>query len=346
MLFDRIAQFKEILSLAFCIIFSVTCLVWNSSMVVQSVSNSRKLGNYFWSSFQSLGNSVGSISDKMESYDSLLEKKNRYEKKIEEYENILTDTARIKNENEKLKKLVQFEPDTPYPYVKAKVLTIRLNTIYRTIIINKGRKDGIKAFMPVIARVPEKNVKQAVVGKIIAVDETSSIIQPLVNSNFSMGVRMPGINLWAILSGNSGKGLQVMLNYIDNHALIKPPDKYRLKKSNEMSGNPDLISRTGLIGKPVFTSGGSGIFPPNIPVGVITDEGVKEGSFKTAYAEPFVNFGSLEFVTVIKKLPAKWATKWPAHIAPETEQPIFGENVFPVEYRKKLEKQKKTEKSN
>ncbi|MEM7182056.1 MAG: rod shape-determining protein MreC [Spirochaetota bacterium] len=342
MLLDKIAQYKESLSLAFCIVFSLTSLIWNSNFVVKNtVTNSRKVENFIASKFQWISGLWGNVSDKMESYESILEKNKIYEKKIEEYENILANTARIKNENDKLNKILAFQPNTTYPFVKAKVLTVHLNSIYRTIIINKGTSSGVRVFMPVVTHVPEKNVKQAVVGKIIAVTENSSIVQPLVNSNFSMGVRMPGVNLWAILSGNSGKGLQVLLNYIDSRALKGSTAKSLIQKDTELSNANNLIADTGLIGKPVFTSGGSGIFPPNIPVGIIREEGVKEGSFKTAYAEPFVDFGVLEYVTVIKKLPEKWSVKWPANALPKSEQPIFGENVFPQSKKKVSKKSEK-----
>ena len=83
-----------------------------------------------------------------------------------------------------------FTPKVDYPYIKAEVLSIRLNSIYRTIIINKGKDAGIRPYMPVIGRaIDETNgqVIQALVGKVIAVTGGSSVVQPIINSNFYNG---------------------------------------------------------------------------------------------------------------------------------------------------------------
>ena len=35
-----------------------------------------------------------------------------------------------------------------------------------------------------------------------------------------MGVQIPKTNFWATLSGNSGRGMEAVLNYIDNGIII------------------------------------------------------------------------------------------------------------------------------
>lgn len=315
MLWDRISQFRELVSLFFCLGFSISSLVWNGSYAVKAVSNSRKIGNILSSSFQSMGNLFSSFTDRMESFETVKKERDEYLKKIEKYEYLLEEKVHLKEENDKLRSLLDFKPEVQYPIVKAKVLTVRLNTIYRTIIINKGSDAGIKAYMPVIARMPEdSSVRLAVVGKVISVAKDSAIIQPLVNSAFTMGVKFSGVNAWALLSGNSGKAFDVLLSYIDSRTLINPNSKEQ---------------NSGLVGKPVYSSGGSGIFPPDIPVGIISEEGNREGVFRTAFVKPFVQFGELEYVTIIKKLPEKWTEDWPQEKPIQIDDPVLAEPLYP-----------------
>ncbi|MCB1177486.1 MAG: hypothetical protein KDK36_07910, partial [Leptospiraceae bacterium] len=91
------------------------------------------------------------------------------------------------------------------------------------------------------------------------------------------------------------------------------------------------LQLVGVIGKTVFSSGGGGMFPANLPVGVVIEEGPREGSFKTAYIKPLVNFEELEYVTIIKKLPAKWEESWPEDKEVKIDNPLYGELDFPGE---------------
>jgi rod shape-determining protein MreC len=317
MLWDKLSQFREITSLLFCLVFSISSLVWNANFAVKTVSNSRKIGNLLSNSYYYIGDIFSKYSDRMESYDSVKKQRDDYLRKIEKYEYLLEDRNLIKDENKKLKELLEFSPTVSYPVIKAKVLTTRLNTIFRTIIINKGSDSGIRSFMPVVARLPDESpVRIAVVGKVISVNKDSAVIQPLINSGFTMGVKLSDSNSWAMLSGNCEKPFQVMLSYVDHRTVVTPSTKEQI---------------VSLIGKPVFSSAGSGIFPANIPVGLISQEGEREGAFKTAFVEPFVKFSDLEYVTVIKKLPDKWLEAWPLEQPIPIEDPILAEPIYPEE---------------
>lgn len=202
--------------------------------------------------------------------------------------------------------------------------------------------------MPVIGRaIDESNgqVIQALVGKVIAVTSGSSVVQPIINSNFTMGVQIPKTNFWATLSGNSGRSMEAVLNYIDNGIIIDP----KLITSTQIGPNlptneTSFIESFGNLGRTIFSSSGGGIFPANIPVGVIIEEGPRSGSFKTAYVKPYIRFEELQFVSIIKKIPDKWVEDWPEEKSISIENPYFGELNFPGEVleSKELPKDKKT----
>ncbi|MCE9501349.1 MAG: rod shape-determining protein MreC, partial [Leptospira sp.] len=293
MLWDRINQYKEPVSVTFCILFSFTSLFWNGNLFVRGVASSKALSDTVSASIDSVGDLLKSSYKKLESFETVRKERDFYQKIAEEYKLLPQDLEKLKNENDALRKELGFSPKIDYPTVKSEILSVRLNSIYRTIIIDKGSDSGIKPYMPVIGRaIDEKGqVLQALVGKVIAVSGSSSVVQPLINSNFTMGIRLPGTNLWASLSGNSGRGTEAILSFIDNGIIIDP----RVFSTFQPGPNPlstDTLSTASLskLGKGVFTSGGSGIFPAGIPVGVITEEGARTGSFKTAYLRPYIKF--------------------------------------------------------
>jgi len=334
MLFYRWSKNKELVSLLFCVLFSLSSLFWNSNFLVRGIASFQKLGNFFSSSLDNFGDFVKSIYTKIESFESVRQERDSCLAVMEDYKLLPQDLEKLKQENDVLKKEVGFRPNVPIPSIKAEIYSLRLHSIFRTIVISKGSLDGIKPHMPVIARAVLNNgeIGQAVVGKVIAVNEETSIVEPLINSNFKMGVSIPGINFWAILSGNSGRGVDAILTYIDQGMILDPrvfesykgPEKYNDKEFSSVSN----------IGKWVFSSGGDGIYPKGIPVGEIIEEGDRVGSFKTAYLRPFVRFENLKNLTVLLKTPDKWILEWPQEKNIQIENPFFGKATFPGEEKK------------
>lgn len=335
MLWDRLSQLKEFISVLFCVLFSISSLVWNGNLVVKGVASTQRVSNAVSSSLDSFGSIFKSVYNKLESYESVRRERDSYAKLVEEYKVLPQDISTLRAENDLLRKELGFSPKVDYPYIKAEVLSVRLNSIYRTIIINKGKDAGIRPYMPVIGRaIDETNgqVIQALVGKVIAVTSGSSVVQPVINSNFTMGVQIPKTNFWATLSGNSGRSMEAVLNYIDNGIIIDP----KLISSKQIGPNlpsneTSFIESFGNLGKVVFSSSGGGVFPANIPVGIIVEEGPRSGAFKTAYVKPYIRFEELQYVSIIKKIPDKWIEDWPEEKSISIENPYFGELNFPGE---------------
>ena len=335
MLWNRFSRNGEALSIGFVLIFSFTSLIWNGNFMVRGIATFQGVGDFFSGSFDSFGSLIKSSYNKLESFERVREERDSCLNVMEEYRQLSKDVDRLKAENAILRQELNFPIRTDFPAVRAEVLSVRLNTIYRTIIINKGSEAGIKPYMPVVARALDEKGKftEALVGKIIAVSKGSSVVQPLINSNFSMGVSVPGTNLWASLNGNSGRGTEVLLDYIDSGIVIDPKaiGTFPMGPTQANTGNTYFTEGFSKIGKPVYSSGGSGVFPPGIPVGIIVEEGARNGSFKTAYVRPFVEFDKILNVIILKKLPEKWREEWPAEKTIQIDGPYFGEIDFPKE---------------
>ncbi|MBE7411027.1 MAG: rod shape-determining protein MreC [Leptospiraceae bacterium] len=348
MLWAKIYQYKEFSSVSFCFLFSLFSLFWNGNFLVRGVVNTARIGDTVSSSIDSLGDVFKSTYNKIESFETVRKERDFYKKLADEYKLLPHDLEKLKNENESLRRELKFSPLVQHPWVKAEVVSVRLNSIYRTILLDKGSDAGIKPYMPVVARALDDKgeVISSIVGKIVAVSSSSSVIQPLINSNFYMGVEIPGTNLWANLSGNSGRGTDAVLNFIDSGIIIDPRtfSSFQMGPSLPQGKEGSDLNSFSKIGKSVYTSGGSGIFPPGIPVGTIIEEGPRNGYFKTAYLRPFVKFEELKYVTVILKAPDKWALSWPEEKNISIENSIFGELNFPDETKE--EKQKTTKDMN
>ncbi len=345
MLWDSLGQIKEIASLIFCIGFSLVSLIFNSNFAAKAISKTQIATNYVSSGFDSVGGFFKGAYKKLESYETIREERDSYLRLVEEYKALPQDILALKTENEQLRKELSFNLKSEYPTLKAEVLSVRLNSIYRTIIINKGKEHGLRPYMPVVAKATDPQTGQpiqALVGKIIAVNNTSSVVQPLINSNFTMGVQIPKTNIWATLSGNSGKNMQAFLNYLDNAIIIDPNYMSSKQMGPQVLTENDSYDIYGSIGRAIYSSKGGGVYPPDIPVGIIVEEGPRSGSFKTAYIKPFVKFEELQFVSIIKKLPEKWVEDWPEEKAISIENPYYGELNFPGEVIEKNQSKKPT----
>lgn len=333
MLWIQVSKSKEAVSLIFCIVFSLLSLTFKSNVLVRGIASFQRVGDTVSGSIDGIGSFFKGAYTKLESFETVRQERDACVAAMDDYKLLPQDLDRLGRENETLRRELRFNTRQKYPNVKAEVLSVRLNSIYRTIIIDKGSEAGIKPYMPVTARTVDQKgeIIEALVGKVIAVTGGSAVVQPLVNSNFNMGVSIPDSNLWANLSGNSGRGTEALMNYIDSGIVIDP----RVFGDYPM-GPTEMIQYTeslSKIGKAVYSSGSSGVFPPGIPVGIITEEGPRNGSFKTAFLKPFVRFDMLESVTILMKLPEKWAETWPEGQNINIENPYFGELNYPKEER-------------
>ncbi len=343
MLWNQIHRFREFGSLLFCVSFSLTSLIWNGNNSLSFIYKINNLNSFFISTLNEVGNFVREVFRSVQTKETLRKERDSYQKIVEEYKTLPYDLEVLRRENEALRKELGFHYSSQYPTIKAEVLLLRLNSLYRTMIISKGKKEGIKPLMPVIAQAvtEEGEVLPAIVGKVIFVEENTSLVQPIINSSFNMGVLIPQTNFWAILSGNSGRSTLAVLNYVDASVIINS------HYSSKLSIGPEQFfyekTYRGVLGMLVYSSG-EGLFPPNIPVGKIVEEGPRSGYFKTAYVEPLVNFTELKYVTVIKKEPERWRDIWPEEQNLLIESPFYGELDFPEEEQLKTTNTKLEEK--
>ena len=292
MLFSIIIRYKSVVSLCFVIVFSFISLIWQSNFLVMGLGRLNDILNPFTFVFHNVEKGINELFNSYIYYEQVKEERNILREKIKKIKDLQSRYELLKEENAKLRELLELKPPIIYKTVNAEVISKNSDSWFRSLIIDKGFKDGIQAYMPVMGsqlisysyidefgkEVRYKKIVYAVVGKIIQVTEHSAKVLPITDKSFQLGVMLDRTHHWGILEGGSGFGKNLFLKYISPTAVLNPNDE-------------------------IVTSGKGGIFPKGILVGYITKDIDKTSSFQTAQVNPVIDFENLEYVSVLLKKP-------------------------------------------
>ena len=204
--------------------------------------------------------SINKISDHFNHYDDYLMTKNQLQKLT----NKDLEKKIITFENVELKKLIDdyFVEDRQ---AYAKVLIDKESPFLRSIVINKGSRNGVKAGMAVYDDI-------YLVGKIVEVNFLTSRVLLISDINSKVPITIQPLNIQGIMSGlEKGSG---QLQYIN-------------KEESISDNNQKLI---------VVTSGVGGVFKSGIPIGEINlaDTSINEKLIVNFYRD----FSQLKYVKI------------------------------------------------
>lgn len=171
-------------------------------------------------------------------------------------------------ENQRLSEMLDFMEQTKLDIIPAKVLNQGVTPVYNSLLLRGGKDKGIEPYNAVIT-------SRGIVGKTIAVGETSTVVHMLNDVNFRLGVRFQNSRHTGVLEPRN-----------DQMGLIK-----EIPKTTEIE-----------IDEQVLTSGFSDIFPKGIPVGyVIKIEEIKNSTYKNVVIKFYVNVNTIEEVFIVRK---------------------------------------------
>ena len=196
-------------------------------------------------------------------------------KENNELKNELATYSNLKEENERLKSLLEFkDQNDEYTYLATNIIGYTHGGILDGYIVDKGEKDGVEKGMVVIAA-------EGLVGQVTTVGKNWSIIQCIINENVAVSV----------MSENSGENTGVLQGYVDSK-------NRNLTKVNYLPIDSDIKE-----GDVILTSGLGLVYPKNIRVGkVISVEEDKVKVMKSAIVEPYVDFNKLgELLIIVPK---------------------------------------------
>jgi len=214
---------------------------------------------------------VGAL-DTFQSYVALRHARGRaieLQRKVNLLEFEKSDLERVKEENERLRRLLRFAQTLPEPHLLgARVIGVRLDPKgLQLVTLDRGEKDGIQPMMPVV-------VGQGVVGRVHTTTTTTADVLVLSDRNSSIAVRIDRSRARANVRGTG------------------VPESCRLEyalRSDDMNDGDLLV-----------TAGTDGVFPRGLPVGWIS--GLKKGGqglYQNAQVKPAVDVTKLEEVLVM-----------------------------------------------
>lgn len=173
----------------------------------------------------------------------------------------------LQEENDRFKELIKFQNSSRLNLLPALVISKGISQEVNAITINIGEDQGVAINSPVI------NI-DGIVGKIFSVNKTTALAQIVTGPQFRISVKIKPDEATGILQWLGG-----------NQFLI--PDI-----PNTMN-----ISKNNL----VVTSGFSDMYPPDIPVGIVTDiEQATDGFTIRVMGDLLVNFNKINELFVLQ----------------------------------------------
>lgn len=176
----------------------------------------------------------------------------------------------IKRENEIFRKALGIAQEEGFDLVPAQIIGLNFLNFDHTILIDKGRNDGLKENLPVISE------DKILIGKIVETYPTNSKVITLSNSIINVAVTTQESRARGILKG-MGNQNEFLADSVAKEARIE-------------------------IGEFVTTSGFDNIFPEGILIGKVKRiENRDIELFQQAYIEPLISFKNLETIFVVTK---------------------------------------------
>ncbi len=166
----------------------------------------------------------------------------------------------VLRENEKFRQRLQIVPDPESRYITARVIADSGGPFVRTVLVNVGTSNNVQKGQAAISG-------EGLIGRVVSTGSRSARILLLTDLNSRIPVVVETTRDKAILAGNNT--LYPKLEFVSADARINVGDR-------------------------IVTSGQGGIFPPGLPVGLVTSVD-DEVSFVQIYAD----LDRLEFVTIL-----------------------------------------------
>ena len=172
-----------------------------------------------------------------------------------------TIARNLVQENANLRALLNPAHDPAPMFISARVIGDTGGLFVQSALLNAGRRDGVEAGQAVTTAL-------GLAGRVVEVGQRSSRLLLLTDLNSRVPVVVEHSRHRAVLAGDNS--IRPRLTFLPANAKVNPGDR-------------------------VVTSGHAGVFPPGLPVGIISS--IADGE---ARIQPLVDWARLEFVTVLR----------------------------------------------
>lgn len=192
--------------------------------------------------------------------------------KNQELEDELAAYSDLKEENDRLRQVLNFEEErNNYNYIACDIIGYSGGNFLDGYVVNKGKNDNVQKGMIVIG-------SEGLVGQVTSVGSNWSIIQSLVNENIAVSVM--------------DQRTRDATGYIKG---FKDSQNRNLAKVYDLPMDSDVKE-----GDVIVTSGVGMLYPKEIRIGeVISVDEDKVKVMKTAVVKPYVDFNKLEELFIV-----------------------------------------------
>ena len=167
---------------------------------------------------------------------------------------------KLNAENRQLQGLLKVVPDRAISYVTARVIANSGGAYVRTVMVNAGGDGGL-------ARGQAAITGDGLVGRLTEVGSRAARVLLITDLNSRLPVKIEGSHTSAVLAGDNSE--RPRLIYV---------------------GTPEALQ----IGDRVVTSGEGGVFPPDLPVGIVSAVGPSGPR-----VEPYVELSQIGYLMVV-----------------------------------------------
>jgi rod shape-determining protein MreC len=188
------------------------------------------------------------------------------------YERLERTSVEIRQENKRLREQLGFAETITVAHIPARIIGRDPDNLFSALVINKGRRDGLKNDMPVIAF---QNGMEALMGKVSQAGAFESLVLPVYDVYFYSSARFSDSRYEGLVEGQGDREAPLVMKNIP-------------KRAREEINYGDMVVSSGL----------GGVYPPGIAIGRVIRFQEYENSM-TVDLESVITFSSLEYVFVI-----------------------------------------------
>ncbi len=273
---------KSYLSKHLSLFVLITVLFFSTISMIVSVGSvnvkSREIGASFFSLFQIGVTKVSTFfSGTVTSISELKKLKHRYNDlrdKIADYQVLQRDVIELRLENQRLREQFGYSGTLKEKFVSSQIIAQEPGELFKTMVLDKGSRDGISKDMPVVAF---QNGFQGLVGRIAAVTAFTSKVLPVFARDSYVGARMLKSRYEGLVHGEGEKYGLLVMNYVKKQA------KQKVK-----------------FGDIVVTSGIESMYPRGVYIGRVREMETPEWQTSLQLQlEPVIDFSRLEYVFIL-----------------------------------------------
>jgi rod shape-determining protein MreC len=240
---------------------------------------------------------VGSVREGWENYFALQQIRRENERLREEVGQLkigLQQERAVAQESRVLQQLLEFKTRVGLDSTAASVIGSAADPNFRSITIDKGTRDGVRADMAVIS--PE-----GVIGRVVTPSGSAAKVQLLIDRSAAVGVMLERSRVQGVATGVGTDELEfgIQLEYLPGSADVQVGDR-------------------------VVTSGTDGIYPKGFLIGEIESVERASGAFSGIKIRPAVNYSALETVLVVRNVAPLGAGEEGAADDPSTRSGLPG----------------------